>query len=139
MALEPKKISDLTQEQRNALIASLGCKTIHRMNLGDSLSEDFAPDELHIDTGVVSAESFSFTPPAGYIETMCIMISNNSLTLTIERSTPFEFTLNAGLRSAMSLIPLGSVVISADTDIYIYGGNEGDTVRINFIFTKSPF
>lgn len=48
MATEPIKISGMTQAQRNAIIAALGCKTIHRMNNGDSLPVDFEPDELII-------------------------------------------------------------------------------------------
>ena len=54
MATEPIKISGMTQAQRNAIIAALGCKTIHRMNNGDSLPVDFEPDELIIDTGIVT-------------------------------------------------------------------------------------
>ena len=48
MAIEPAKISELTQVQRNALIAALGCKTIHRMNYSDSLPDGFEPDEIEI-------------------------------------------------------------------------------------------
>ena len=48
MATEPREISNMTQAQRNAIIAALGCKTIHRMNNGDSLPVDFEPDELII-------------------------------------------------------------------------------------------
>lgn len=54
MATEPIKISGMTQAQRNAIIAALGCKTVHRMNNGDSLPVGFEPDELIIDTGIVT-------------------------------------------------------------------------------------
>ena len=43
MATEPIKISGMTQAQRNAIIAALGCKTVHRMNNGDSLPVGFEP------------------------------------------------------------------------------------------------
>jgi len=61
MATEPIKISGMTQAQRNAIIAALGCKTIHRMNNGDSLPVDFEPDELIIDTGITT--NLTYTVP----------------------------------------------------------------------------
>jgi len=45
---EPKKISELSQAQRNALITALGCKTIYRMNNGDPFPIDLEPDEIVI-------------------------------------------------------------------------------------------
>jgi hypothetical protein len=61
MATEPIKISGMTQAQRNAIIAALGCKTVHRMNNGDSLPVDFEPDELIIDTGITT--NLTYTVP----------------------------------------------------------------------------
>ena len=61
MATEPIKISGMTQAQRNAIIAALGCKTVHRMNNGDSLPVDFEPDELIIDTGITT--NLTYTDP----------------------------------------------------------------------------
>lgn len=46
--MEPSKISELTQDQRNALIAALGCKTVYPMINGESLPLDFLPDEIHL-------------------------------------------------------------------------------------------
>ena len=61
MATEPIKISGMTQAQRNAIIAALGCKTVHRMNNGDTLPVDFEPDELIIDTGITT--NLTYTDP----------------------------------------------------------------------------
>ena len=61
MATEPIKISGMTQAQRNAIIAALGCKAIHRMNNGDTLPVDFEPDELIIDTGITT--NLTYTDP----------------------------------------------------------------------------
>lgn len=53
MAVDPKKISAMTQTQRNAIIAALGCKTIFTIDDGDSLPTGFTPDELIVCTGVI--------------------------------------------------------------------------------------
>ena len=57
MATEPIKISEMTQAQRNAIIAALGCKTVHRMNNGDSLPVGFSPDEILIMFSVIETEA----------------------------------------------------------------------------------
>lgn len=67
MATEPIKISGMTQAQRNAIIAALGCKTVHRMNNGDSLPVGFEPDELIINTGVFETNTLDIAVPTGYV------------------------------------------------------------------------
>ena len=68
MATEPIKISGMTQAQRNAIIAALGCKTIHRMNNGDSLPVGFEPDELIITIPQITGglTELNFLVPNGY-------------------------------------------------------------------------
>lgn len=115
MSIEPGKISELTQVQRNALMSALGCKSIHRMNNGDSLPAGFEPDEIIIDSGVfASTDPFTFTAipdyyieniigkdPVGYDDNLAIAgsISNSEIGILAFQEIPLVVSSQASLGS----------------------------------------